>query len=224
MQMTGINFQTRLGHHIDKILTECYPYTCKTYKYNFTLQVISMNYKKELHDLFLMQQTYATMFSLTNKLQIAGDNSLNGMTIRQYMTVVAILHLAEDETTINNIARKLGTSKQNANRMVSGIERLGYISSFQSEKDKRAANIRLTEIGKKKMVECSEEITNFMADVFHSFGTSELETLWRLLKKLHCFDGHKQDGFEEAGLEFKDISEAAENALLEAFSKKRNSK
>lgn len=183
-----------------------------------------MNYKKELHDLFLMQQTYATMFSLTNKLQIAGDSCLNRMTIRQYMTVVAILHLAEDETTINNIAHKLGTSKQNANRMVSSIERLGYVSSFQSEKDKRATNIRLTETGKRKMVECSEQIINFMADVFHTFSTSELETLWELLKKLYCFDGEKQDGFEEAGLEFTDISEDIEKALLEKFSQKRNSK
>lgn len=182
-----------------------------------------MNYEKELHDLFLMQQAYATMFSLTNKLQIAGDHSLNGMTVRQYMTIAALLHLAEDETTINNIARKLGTSKQNANRMTAGIERLGYITSFQSETDKRAANIRLTQAGKKKMVECSEQMIDFMADVFHAFSTSELETLWTLLKKLHCFDGKKQDGFEEAGLEFTDVSEDSKNALLEKFSQKRNS-
>lgn len=183
-----------------------------------------MNYEKELHDLFLMQQTYATMFSLTNKLQIAGDSCLQGMTVRQYMTVVAILHLAEDETTINNIAHKLGTSKQNANRMVSSIEKLGYISSFQSAKDKRATNTRLTEAGKLKMIESSEKIMNFMADVFHDFDTSELETLWKLLKKLHVFDGEKQDGFEEAGLEFADLSEDREKALLEEFSRKRNSK
>ncbi len=183
-----------------------------------------MNYEKELHDLFLMQQTYATMFSLTNKLQITGDSCLNGMTIRQYMTVVAILHLTEDETTINNIAHKLGTSKQNANRMVSSIERLGYISSFQSEKDKRATNIRLTEAGEKKMVECSEQIINFMADVFHAFNTSELETLWELLKKLYCFDGEKQDGFEEEGLRFTDIAKDKEQTLLEKFSQKRSNK
>lgn len=182
-----------------------------------------MKYEKELHDLFLMQQTYATMFSLTNKLQIAGDNCLNGMTIRQYMTVVAILHLAEDETTINNIAKKLGTSKQNANRMISSIERLGYISSFQSKKDKRATNIQLTETGKEKMVECSEQIINFMADVFHTFSTSQLETLWELLKKLYCFDGEKHDGFEEEGLKFIDITEDIQKALLKKFSQKRNS-
>lgn len=181
-----------------------------------------MNYKKELHDLFLMQQAYATMFSLTNKLQITGDSCLNGMTIRQYMTVVAILHLTEDETTINNIARKLGTSKQNANRMVSGIEKLGYISSFQSEKDKRATNIRLTEDGKQKMLECSEHIINFMADVFHDFNTADLEILWKLLKRLYCFDGEKQDGFEDEGLKFTAVSNDMELILLEKFSQKRN--
>jgi len=185
-----------------------------------------MSFEKELHDLFLMQQAYATMFSLINKLQIAGDNYLSGLTFRQYMTITAILHLPEEETTINNIARKLGTSKQNANRMVSSIEKLGYLSSFPSEKDKRATNVSLTEAGKKKTIECSEKAVNFMADIFHEFSTSELEEFWELLKKLYCFDGEKQDGFEETG---RDIIEPADDiqqfkSTLEGFSKKRNKK
>ena len=71
-------------------------------------------YEKELHDLFLMQQVYGTLFSLINKLQITGDKYLNTLTSRQFMTIVAILHLHGEEATMNNIARKLGTSRQNA--------------------------------------------------------------------------------------------------------------
>ena len=107
-----------------------------------------MEYEKELHDLFLMQQAYGTLFSLINKLQIAGDTYFDGLTSRQFMTIVAILHLPEEETTINNIAQKLGTSKQNANRMVAGIEKLGYVTVVPSPKDKRATNVLLTDMGK----------------------------------------------------------------------------
>jgi len=185
-----------------------------------------MSFEKELHDLFLMQQAYATMFSLINKLQIVGDNYLNGLTFRQYMTITAILHLPEEETTITNIARKLGTSKQNANRLVSSIEKSGYLTSFPSEKDKRATNVSLTEAGKKKVVECSEKAVHFMADIFHEFSTSELEGFWELLKKLYCFDGEKQDGFEETGRDIIDSTNDIQQFkfILEDFSKKRNKK
>ncbi|MCP1103201.1 DNA-binding MarR family transcriptional regulator [Aequitasia blattaphilus] len=185
-----------------------------------------MSFEKELHDLFLMQQAYATMFSLINKLQITGDNYLEGLTFRQYMTIIAILHLPEEETTINNIARKLGTSKQNANRMVASIEKLGYLSSFPSKKDKRATNVTLTESGKQKTIECSEKAIHFMADIFHEFNTSELESFWKMVKKLYCFDGNKQDGFEDTGREIINSPSEMQHfkSALETFSQKRNSK
>ncbi|MGO0807358.1 hypothetical protein ACTPEF_26285, partial [Clostridioides difficile] len=41
----------------------------------------------------------------------------------QYMTILSILHLPEEETTLNNIARKMGTSKQNINRLVANLEK-----------------------------------------------------------------------------------------------------
>lgn len=82
-----------------------------------------MNFSKELKDLFLMQQSYATLFSVLNKIQSRGDEYYESLTTRQFMTMVSILHLPEEETTFNNIAKKLGTSKQNVNRLVSSIEK-----------------------------------------------------------------------------------------------------
>lgn len=90
-----------------------------------------MDYSKELKDLFLMQQSYATLFSTLNKIQSRGDDYYESLTSRQFMTMVAILHLPEEETTFNNIAKKLGTSKQNINRLVSGIEKEVMSSLYQ---------------------------------------------------------------------------------------------
>lgn len=182
----------------------------------------AMDYKKELHDLFLMQQAYGTLFSLINKLHITGDTYFDGLTSRQFMTIVSILHLAEEETTINNIARKLGTSKQNANRMVSSIEKLGYIEIIPSSKDKRATNVRFTDIGKQKIIECSQYAVDFMADIFRHFSTEEIETLWNLLRKLYEFDGSHQDGFEESGLPLTSDTGLGES-ILQHFAQKRKS-
>lgn len=42
------------------------------------------------------------------------------------MLIIAVLHLKEDETTLNNIASKLSTSKQNINTLVNGMVKKGY--------------------------------------------------------------------------------------------------
>ncbi|UUC40271.1 hypothetical protein NMZ80_10320 [Clostridioides difficile] len=58
-----------------------------------------------------MNQTYATFFTITNKIQIEGYKYFDILTSRQYMTILSTLHLSEEETTLNNIARKMVTSK-----------------------------------------------------------------------------------------------------------------
>lgn len=182
-----------------------------------------MEFEKELHDLFLIQQVYGTLFSLINKLQISGDHYLGDLTSRQFMTIAALLHLPEDEATINQIARKLGTSKQNANRMIAGMEQSGYLMVTPSKKDKRAANVHLTPAGKETVIQCSEQMIIFMADAFRNLNTSDLETLWSILKKLYAFDGNKQDGFEEISTAIT-VDKEMEAALLKTFAERRNRK
>ncbi len=148
-------------------------------------------------ELFLMQQTWATLFSVTNKLQVKGDQYLEKLTSRQIMVMVAIVHLPEDQKTLNNIARKLGTTKQNVKQLITIMERKGYVETVPSTQDKRAVNVLITEAGKETIMLCAERSLQFFADVFEHFTTKEMETLWSLLIKLYRFDGEEQDGFEE---------------------------
>lgn len=150
-------------------------------------------------ELFLMQQTYATLFSLANKIQVKGDKFLELLTSRQYMAMVAIAHLPEDETTLNNIARKLGTTKQSAKQLITIIENKGYVNVVPSRKDKRAINVKITKTGKKVLLVVSEKGIFLLEELFKKLSTEELETMWDLLKKLYSFDGEEHDGFEEEG-------------------------
>ncbi|CRK84786.1 MarR family winged helix-turn-helix transcriptional regulator [Neobacillus massiliamazoniensis] len=178
-----------------------------------------------IKELFLMQQAYATLFSLTNKVQIAGDNYFEGLTVRQYMTMLAMAHLEEDERTINNIARKLGTTKQSVKQLINIIEKKGYIKTVPSPKDKRAVNVRVTEEGIKVMIKCGEIGIYLLADLFKEFSSSEIETLWRLLKKLYRFDGEEQDGFEAEGvLETDEDLSGVQERVLKEFERLRNLK
>ena len=147
--------------------------------------------------LFLSQQVLRTLFSVTNKLQMQGDKYLQDITIRQMLAVPAIIHAPEGEATINHIARSLGTTKQSAKQIVHAMEKKKYLSVVPSKQDKRAVSITVTPEGWQAFKTCSEHTDEFLADIFHDFTMKDLESLWTLLKKLYCFDGVSQEGFEE---------------------------
>jgi DNA-binding MarR family transcriptional regulator len=179
-----------------------------------------MDYYREL---FLMQQTYATLFSLINKIQTQGDKYLASLTSRQLMTMIAMMHLPEEETTLNNIARKLGTTKQSVKQLITALEKKGYVVTTPSRQDKRAVNVTITDSGKRVMMECSEKGIYFFLDLFKDFTGEEMECLWTLLKKLYRFDGEMQDGFEEeTNMEMGEEQEIIQKRIMHEFAKRRN--
>lgn len=182
-----------------------------------------MSYEKELKELHLMQQIYATIFSLTNKIQVQGDKNFEDLTVRQFMTMLAVLHLPEGEASMNRIAEKTGTTKQNVNSMVNTLAKKGLVTAVPSQVDKRATNVTITEAGELAMADGAEKSIFFFADLFTEFSGEELNLLWSLLKKLYQFDGTVQDGFEEeAGLRIVETSNEKQLQILEAFKQRRD--
>jgi DNA-binding MarR family transcriptional regulator len=190
---------------------------------NFIKEIFSMDYSKEIYLLHIMQQAYSSIVSVSNKLQITGDQYCEPLTSRQYMTMLAVLHLHKDETTLINIAKKLGTTKQNITQLVKSLEKKDFVSIIPSKKDKRSVNVCVTDLGMDAMIKCGKDGTiDFMADIFKDFTKEEIETLWKLLVKLYRFDGVEMDGFEES---VKIPNVHIENDLisaLEKFSNKRS--
>lgn len=151
-----------------------------------------------------------------------GDAYLESLTSRQYMAMLAIAHLPEDETTLNNIARKLGTTKQSIKQIVTILEQKGHIFITPSRKDKRAVNVKITELGKQRMLESAEKGIYFLTDLFADFSTDELEQMWNLLKKMYRFDGEDQDGFENDGdLEPMENQNEIQTRVIKEFERRR---
>ncbi|MDP4121158.1 MAG: MarR family transcriptional regulator, partial [Bacillota bacterium] len=176
-------------------------------------------------DLFLMQQTYSTLFSLTNKLQVKGDKFIGEITTRQYMVLIAISHLPDEKASLNNISKMLGTTKQNVKQLIKILEAKGFVVTLPSRKDKRTVNIKITEAAKPVLINCTEKGTEFLSSVFSEFSTQEMETLWGLLKKMYGFDGEEQNGFEEEPpMEIDSNMAKAQERILSAFEKTRNEK
>ncbi|MBO0413064.1 winged helix-turn-helix transcriptional regulator [Enterococcus hulanensis] len=149
--------------------------------------------------LFLISQTYATLFSVTNKLQAVGDELMKELTSRQLMALIAIVHIPEGEVTLNAIASKLGATKQSTAQIINKLKDKGYLKSEKSKLDARSVNLVITESGKKVFEQTNEQGWIFLQKTFQTFSSDELEQFWGLLKKLYEFDGEVQDGFEADG-------------------------
>ena len=157
-----------------------------------------MSFKmKYERDLYVMQQIFATVFTLSNKLQIEGDKTLEILTIRQLMTILAVLHLPEGKATLSAVAKKLGTSRQNEKQLVSLMEKKGLVTTTPSKTDKRASCILITQKGIDAVLTGAEHSISLFSKMFAKFTTNDLETLFVLLKKLYHFDGSCENGFEK---------------------------
>ncbi|AAK81336.1 DNA-binding MarR family transcriptional regulator [Clostridium acetobutylicum] len=174
-------------------------------------------------DFHIMQQTYATLVSVNNKIQIQTDKYSDNITSRQYMTILAIFHLPEDETTLNNIAKKLGTTKQNIKQIINILEGKGYVQTMPSKQDKRAINVSVTKEGWQVAESYAEKSFELFGDIFNDFSVEEMKILWMLLKKLYRFDGEEQDGFEEDANPSGELTEE-QIEMAEAFARRRREK
>ncbi|WMJ86940.1 MarR family winged helix-turn-helix transcriptional regulator [Anaerocolumna sp. MB42-C2] len=178
-----------------------------------------MKYEK---DLYLIQQIFATIFTLSNKIQVKGDQSLNSLTTRQMMLMTAILHLPNGKATHSNLAKMLGSTRQSVKQLISILENKGYIVSVPSALDKRATEIQITDTGKTAVMISAEQSIHLFTEMFSKFTTRELELLWLLLKKLYYYDGNEPLNFEE-NINYGDSEDFTESQLqtLEKFDARR---
>ena len=169
------------------------------------------------NSLHLAQQAYATLVSLATKVERFADQHHSSLTGKQYLAMLAVLHLDPEETSITNIAHKLGTSKQNTQRMLATIQSKGYITIAPVASDRRAVNVHLTTSGSEVMAQNAGIGTRFLTELFGDFTDDETATMWSLLQKLHRFDGVEYQGYEaDASTAFAERHpDAAERARAE---------
>lgn len=176
------------------------------------IKMDSENYKKELEILNDMHQAYSLLFIALNKIQVEADSQLENLTLRQLMLLIAIAHLDPQEATIVNIAKTLGTSKQNVNRLVGSMVNAGYLSSKPSQTDKRSVNISITDRGLSEMQKNTVNSNQYFLNLFENFTKEEIKTFRKSLEKLANYDHTDQKHFEkqveiDIGKESKDMEE-----------------
>lgn len=146
---------------------------------------------------YYLQQIYSTIFYLSNKIQTEGDKLDDNITVRQWMTLLAILHLPEGRANYNQLADMMGYSKQNAKNLVTVLERKGFVKIGKSDTDHRAVQIQVSESCKTFLRNYYERGNSYIDGIFKDFDENELQALWKLLRKLASYDGSDWLGYDK---------------------------
>ena len=118
---------------------------------------------------------FGTIFTLSNRLQVLGDEFDKNITTKQWLFILGVSRF-EEPPTVSEVANFIGYSRQNAKRIATALHEIGYVIITKDKNDARALRIELTskciEYFKKRdkrEIEFIEKIfTGFDAELTHS--------------------------------------------------------
>lgn len=129
----------------------------------------------QMNELEQKAYIFGTIFTLSNRLQVLGDEFDENITTKQWLFILGVSRF-EEPPTISEVANFIGYSRQNAKRIAAALQKNGYVEIAKDKNDARALRIRLTskcinyfENRDKREIEFLEKIfTGFDAELTHS--------------------------------------------------------
>lgn len=131
------------------------------------------------------QFIFGVIFLLANKLQLLGDKVTEEITLKQWFLLNILLQMDKQYPNYNDIAKAVGTSRQNVSKMISVLQKKGMVELKPSETDQRAIYVSLT--GKSfEYFSSKDNAGNLLLDkLFNGFSPLETERAAFLLGKIH---------------------------------------
>lgn len=121
---------------------------------------------------------------LANQIAAQGDTVLSDITYRQWFLLTVIAKMSAKEKHVQEIADRIGTSRQNVKKMLETLETNGYVKMEPSAKDKRALSVKLTAKAKRHLKEETSLIADWTRSLFEIYEDDEVKQLLFLLAKL----------------------------------------
>jgi DNA-binding MarR family transcriptional regulator len=126
---------------------------------------------------------FGTIFTLSNRLQVLGDEFDRNITIKQWLFLTGISKF-EEPPTISEVASFIGYSRQNAKRIAAALEDGGYVRIVKDKFDARALRIELTPKCTGYFEKRNEREIEFIETLFNGFDAESTRCLCEGLRRL----------------------------------------
>jgi MarR family transcriptional regulator for hemolysin len=124
-------------------------------------------------------------FILANKLQSVADKKSIGLSTKQWFLMRNLQDLStESPPTITMLAKETDTSRQNVSKMLSTLQKQGYVILRDSEADRRSQTVEMTIKGKEMLEQMAGRSTSFFAELFNGISGEEIEAAAKVVIKL----------------------------------------
>jgi DNA-binding MarR family transcriptional regulator len=126
---------------------------------------------------------FATIFTLSNRLQTLGDEFDKNFTTKQWLFIVAVSRFKEPPT-ITEVANFIGYSRQNAKRIAADLEKAGHIMLQKDENDARALRIIINPQCMEYFKKRDKREIEFLEQVFTGFDEKLTNNVYEGIVKL----------------------------------------
>jgi DNA-binding MarR family transcriptional regulator len=146
------------------------------------------NFEKLLPEVTTSHQyVFGSIFLLSNKLQVLGDQYLavDGITLRQWFLTVIIKQFGPQKgPTLTEAARLMGTSHQNVKQIALKLVEKKFLVLEKNDHDGRSTRLKLTEKSNAFWDSKSAELELFLKRLFSETSHDQVESAEELFKKL----------------------------------------
>ncbi|MDY4611537.1 MAG: MarR family transcriptional regulator [Sphaerochaetaceae bacterium] len=131
---------------------------------------------------------FGSILLLSNKLQIAGDGIMDGLTMKQWFLLIMMnilkMENGKETQTVTEVAECTGTSRQNVRKMLDVLARKGFVVLTPSPTDRRALDVGLTERCYAFFARNERIGDKFLDDLYETVTAGELEMVAGVCRKL----------------------------------------
>jgi len=113
---------------------------------------------------------------LANRLQNYGDTIFEDLSLKQWFLLITILNIPEQKPSINIIAKKSGTSRQNIKKILDILLRKDYINLEKSSNDARALSVSLTPKAFTYLTDCEDLGVTLTERLFRGISDANIQT------------------------------------------------
>lgn len=126
---------------------------------------------------------FASIFTVSNRLQVLGDAFDKNVTIKQWLFLVCVSKLPQPPM-ISEVADSIGYSRQNAKRIAQALAENGLISLARDVNDSRALRIEITQKCKDYFTKRRQKEVDFLNELYTGFDAQLSDGLYKGLQML----------------------------------------
>jgi len=130
------------------------------------------------------QYVFGTTSLIANRMAAAIDSQLTGVTYKQWFFLMMIDRMDSLEKSVHDVAQFIGTTRQNARKIIEQLENKGYVETSVSRFDARALSVKITRKGKNCLTKNAPLVADATGELFADVSDKELTAFAQTLGKL----------------------------------------